>query len=89
MIVAPNPALDQAEDSWRVRALCRESDPELVFPMGTRGHEVGTIEQAKSICSLDLDGAAVALDRVPDDGQSEACAAGLTRACGVDARVTV
>ena len=51
MIVAPNPALDQADDSWRDRALCRETDPELFFPIGTTGHAVGTIEQAKSICS--------------------------------------
>ena len=50
MIVAPNPALDQADDSWRDRALCRETDPELFFPIGTTGQALLQIDRAKQVC---------------------------------------
>jgi WhiB family redox-sensing transcriptional regulator len=35
---------------WRHRALCRDEDPELFFPIGTSGPAVTQIEQAKSVC---------------------------------------
>jgi len=35
---------------WRHRALCRDEDPELFFPIGTTGPALGQVEQAKSVC---------------------------------------
>ena len=35
---------------WRHRALCRDEDPELFFPIGTTGPAIGQIEQAKAVC---------------------------------------
>jgi WhiB family redox-sensing transcriptional regulator len=35
---------------WRHRALCRDEDPELFFPIGTTGPAIVQIEQAKAVC---------------------------------------
>ena len=35
---------------WRHRALCRDEDPELFFPIGTAGPAERQIEQAKTVC---------------------------------------
>lgn len=35
---------------WRHRALCRDEDPELFFPIGTSGPAVLQVEQAKAVC---------------------------------------
>ena len=35
---------------WRHRALCRDEDPELFFPIGTTGPALGQMEQAKTVC---------------------------------------
>ena len=35
---------------WRHRALCRDEDPELFFPIGTTGPALVQIEQAKGVC---------------------------------------
>jgi WhiB family redox-sensing transcriptional regulator len=35
---------------WRDYAACRDSDPELFFPLGAVGASVPQIEQAKRIC---------------------------------------
>jgi WhiB family redox-sensing transcriptional regulator len=35
---------------WRHRALCRDEDPELFFPVGTTGPALVQIEQAKVVC---------------------------------------
>lgn len=40
-----------AEDEWRDDALCRSTDPELFFPIGTTGSAVVAIEEAKRLCS--------------------------------------
>jgi WhiB family redox-sensing transcriptional regulator len=46
--------LDDTEEytdmDWRHRALCRDEDPELFFPIGTTGPATVQIEQAKSVC---------------------------------------
>jgi WhiB family redox-sensing transcriptional regulator len=43
-------ALANAEYGWREDALCRDTDPELFFPVGTTGAALVQIEQARSIC---------------------------------------
>ena len=37
---------------WRDRAICREDDPELFFPIGTSGPALLQIQQAKAVCRL-------------------------------------
>lgn len=35
---------------WRHRALCRDEDPELFFPIGTAGPAATQVDQAKIVC---------------------------------------
>ena len=35
---------------WRHRAICRDEDPELFFPIGNTGPAMLQIEQAKAVC---------------------------------------
>ena len=35
---------------WRHRALCRDEDPELFFPVGNTGPALLQVEMAKSVC---------------------------------------
>lgn len=35
---------------WRHRALCRDEDPELFFPIGTTGPALLQVERAKTVC---------------------------------------
>jgi WhiB family redox-sensing transcriptional regulator len=35
---------------WRHRAICRNEDPDLFFPIGTTGPALLQIEQAKAVC---------------------------------------
>lgn len=37
-------------DDWRSDAACRNTDPELFFPIGTTGLALSQIEEAKSVC---------------------------------------
>lgn len=41
-------ALDNGE--WRSLASCRDTDPDLFFPVGTTGPALEQIEQAKAVC---------------------------------------
>jgi len=41
---------DWDADSWRSRAICRDSNPELFFPVGTTGQALSQIDAAKSVC---------------------------------------
>lgn len=36
---------------WRHRAICRDEDPELFFPIGNSGPALMQIEDAKSVCA--------------------------------------
>ena len=37
-------------DDWRDRAVCRDTDPDLFFPVGTTGMALSQIETAKYVC---------------------------------------
>ena len=43
-------ALANADYGWRGEALCRDTDPELFFPIGTTGAALVQIEQARAVC---------------------------------------
>jgi WhiB family redox-sensing transcriptional regulator len=36
---------------WRKRAVCRNVDPELFFPVGTKGPALLQIAEAKQVCA--------------------------------------
>jgi WhiB family redox-sensing transcriptional regulator len=37
-------------DEWRRTAACRDTDPDLFFPVGTTGPAIEQIENAKAVC---------------------------------------
>lgn len=41
---------DWDADHWRSRSICRDSNPDLFFPIGTTGQALEQIEAAKAIC---------------------------------------
>lgn len=45
----PSPA-DDDEPDWREFAACRDTDPDLFFPVGTTGPAIEQIESAKTVC---------------------------------------
>lgn len=49
-ILASSLALGEADYDWREGALCRDTDPELFFPVGTTGKALVAIDKAKEIC---------------------------------------
>ena len=42
--------IDWDTDDWRDSAACRDTDPELFFPIGTTGMALDQIEAAKAVC---------------------------------------
>lgn len=49
-ILATSLALGSADYEWRKQALCRDTDPELFFPIGTTGQALLQITEAKNVC---------------------------------------
>ncbi len=49
-ILASSLALGAADYEWRDDAICRDTDPELFFPVGTTGHALVQIDRAKEVC---------------------------------------
>ncbi|MBM3798470.1 MAG: WhiB family transcriptional regulator [Actinobacteria bacterium] len=49
-ILASSLALGSADYSWRNEADCRDTDPELFFPVGTTGQALLQIDKAKEVC---------------------------------------
>jgi len=37
-------------DEWRDHAACRDTNPDLFFPVGTTGPAIEQIDQAKAVC---------------------------------------
>jgi WhiB family redox-sensing transcriptional regulator len=37
-------------DDWRVDSACRDTDPDLFFPVGTTGPAIEQIDSAKAVC---------------------------------------
>ncbi len=37
-------------EAWRDHALCRDTDPDLFFPVGTTGQALVSIDYAKRVC---------------------------------------
>jgi WhiB family transcriptional regulator, redox-sensing transcriptional regulator len=51
-ILASSLALANADYTWRSRAICRDTDPDLFFPIGTTGHALVQIDRAKEVCGM-------------------------------------
>ncbi len=49
-ILASSLALAHAQYDWRRQSICRDTDPDLFFPVGTTGHALLQIERAKEVC---------------------------------------
>ena len=49
-ILASSLALGNADYTWRASATCRDTDPELFFPVGTTGQALLQIAKAKGVC---------------------------------------
>ena len=43
-------ALSAQNDDWRLLSACRDTDPDLFFPVGTTGPAIEQIESAKRVC---------------------------------------
>ena len=69
--LAPSIAITTDPDTWRDLALCRNTDPDLFFPVGTTGTALVTIDHAKQVCgSCDVSGECLdfALETNQDSG---------------------
>jgi WhiB family redox-sensing transcriptional regulator len=47
---APGLAPEDEIDDWRDEAACRDTDPDLFFPVGTTGPALEQIASAKAVC---------------------------------------
>jgi WhiB family redox-sensing transcriptional regulator len=42
--------LADADNDWRDQSACRDTDPDLFFPVGTTGPAIEQIDNAKAVC---------------------------------------
>jgi len=48
---SPKPSVPTGpKNDWQAKAVCRDEDPELFFPVGTTGPAVQQIAEAKAVC---------------------------------------
>lgn len=52
MALTWNRPIEWDSDDWRTRAACRDTDPDLFFPIGTTGQAIDQIESAKAVCQI-------------------------------------
>ena len=76
-ILASSLALGAADYSWRRHALCRDTDPELFFPVGTTGVALVQIEKAKQVC-FECEARVDCLDFAAVDEPGLRCLGGLS-----------
>lgn len=50
-ILASSLALAHAQYGWRQHAICRDTDPDLFFPVGTTGQALIQIDRAREVCN--------------------------------------
>ena len=50
LVSSPSLSLSDERDDWRDLASCRDTDPDLFFPVGTTGPAIEQIENAKAVC---------------------------------------
>ena len=70
-ILASSLALANADYTWRDRAICRDTDPDLFFPVGTTGQALVQIARAKEVCNecpVKIDCLEYALETNQDSG---------------------
>lgn len=76
-IPASSLALGAADYEWRDHALCRDTDPELFFPVGATGVALTAIDQAKQVCG-ECHVSAECLDFALDTNQDSGVWGGLS-----------
>jgi WhiB family redox-sensing transcriptional regulator len=70
-IPASSLVLASADYTWRKAAICRDTDPDLFFPVGTTGYALVQIDRAKQVCGecpVNPDCLQYALDTNQDSG---------------------
>ena len=76
-ILASSLTLGSADYEWRDGAICRDTDPELFFPVGTTGNALVQIDRAKQVCG-ECGVAQACLDFALDTNQDSGIWGGLT-----------
>lgn len=51
MALTSSRSLNTATDTWRAVSSCRDTDPDLFFPVGTTGPALEQIAAAKAVCN--------------------------------------